>query len=100
MTTADDVFENTYGQVGDTTSVDALRTRLARAFEVAALRDPSADLAAFEAAVRRDAVAVDREALAKVLYDSSADLALTRLGAQAMADAILASGILSLAPEG
>ena len=38
----------------DTTSVDALRTRLARAFEVAALRDPSAELAAFEAAVRRE----------------------------------------------
>ena len=36
-------------------SVDALRTRLARAFEVAALRDPSAELAAFEAAVRREA---------------------------------------------
>lgn len=82
-------------------TVDALRTRLARAFEVAALRDPSAELAAFEAAVRADerreatdTVAVDREALAKALYDSSADLALTRLGAQAMADAVLASGIL------
>ena len=41
----------------DTTSVDALRARLARAFEVAALRDPSAELAAFEAAVRREAEA-------------------------------------------
>ena len=39
----------------DAASVDALRTRLARAFEVAALRDPSAELAAFEAAVRREA---------------------------------------------
>ena len=38
----------------DTSSVDALRTRLARAFEVAALRDPSAELAAFEAAVRHE----------------------------------------------